>query len=58
MMLVWATLLLFILVVLFRLVPNSRSTTAENRTPLEQLQRRYAAGDLTTSEYDERRRRL
>jgi len=27
-------------------------------TPLQVLQRRYASGDITTQEYDERRQRL
>lgn len=40
-------------------VPVPRRRYAQLReTPLDLLNRRYAAGELTTAEYDERRERL
>jgi putative membrane protein len=36
--------------------PTPRSRTRE--TPMQILQRRYAAGELSTEEYEERKRRL
>lgn len=40
-------------------VPVPRRRYAQLReTPLDVLRRRYAAGELTTAEYDERRERL
>jgi len=41
------------------LVPVPRTLWRQRReTPLEVLQRRYASGELTTTEYDERLQRL
>lgn len=41
------------------LTPVPRGQTPRTRlTPLELLQRRYAAGELTTAEYEERKQRL
>jgi putative membrane protein len=41
------------------LTPVPRVRSRERReTPLDILQRRYAAGELTTAEYEERRARL
>lgn len=35
-----------------------RSVQAHRETPLEVLQRRYAAGEISTEEYDEHKARL
>lgn len=50
-----------ILIVLFfgLLMPSQRKKThAYRETPLEVLQRRYAAGEISTEEYEERKERL
>jgi putative membrane protein len=49
-------LVIVLFFVLLRPVPRSRAETRE--TPLELLQRRYAAGEITTEEYEERKSRL
>ncbi|ARA94989.1 hypothetical protein AWN76_002485 [Rhodothermaceae bacterium RA] len=55
----WVFWIAFILVVvmLFRR-GRTELTTSSRDTPLETLQRRYAAGEITTEEYEERRTRL
>lgn len=40
------------------LTPVPRSNVREREDPLKILKRRYAAGELTTAEFDERRARL
>lgn len=40
------------------LTPVPRRQTGGRLTPLEILQRRYASGELTTAEYEERKERL
>jgi len=40
------------------MMPMRRTTYRQMQTPLEILQRRYAAGELTTEEYEERRTTL
>ena len=58
----WATLIFWILLIallawgLYRLSTTSGSSARE--TPLETLQRRYAEGDISTEEYEERKRTL
>lgn len=37
---------------------RSPSSTDRNETPLEILQRRYAKGEISTEEYEERKERL
>jgi putative membrane protein len=57
---VWWLFWIVAIAVFFSLAtPVPRSRWRERReTPLDVLQRRYAAGELTTAEYDERRARL
>lgn len=58
-MLFWALLLIVILVALFRLLPGGAGTTrAPRKMSLEQLQHRYARGEITTEEYERRKNRL
>lgn len=38
--------------------PASPPSTPTRETPLETLQRRYAEGEISTEEYEERKRRL
>lgn len=59
MMLFWALLLIVIFVALVRLVPSwSGTTRASRKTPLEQLQLRYARGEISTEEFERRRDQL
>lgn len=57
-MIFWSILLIVTAVVLLRLLPGLEPRSEERDTPLEGLQRRYAAGDLTTEECEERKHRL
>ena len=52
----WLFWFLIIATFFATLTPVPRHKVRE--TPLQILQRRYAAGDITTQEYDERRQRL
>lgn len=60
----WAMWLFWILLIalvawgLYRLFTTRRSEAPIRETPLEALQRRYAEGELSTEEYEERRRTL
>jgi putative membrane protein len=55
----WLFWVLVIFLFFSFLTPVPRARNRERReTPLDILQRRYAAGELTTAEYEERRARL
>ncbi len=55
----WIFWILLIAVFFSLATPVPRSTARRYReTPLDVLQRRYAEGELTTEEYEERRMRL
>ena len=56
----WWIFWVILIVLLFALVmPRQRRTMRTHReTPLEVLQGRYAAGEISTEEYEERRARL
>jgi putative membrane protein len=49
--------LLWILFLSF-MIPVRRTTYQQMQSPLQVLQRRYAAGELTSEEYEERRTKL
>ena len=49
--------LLWILFLSF-MIPVRRTTYQQMQSPLQILQRRYAAGELTSEEYEERRTKL
>jgi putative membrane protein len=53
----WWVLLIALLVWAYRYAMSTldRPTTAGRETPVDLLQRRYAAGDLTTQQFEERR---
>lgn len=52
----WVALIIFFFGLF---TPVSRKAARERRTtPLEILQRRYAAGEISTQEYEERKQRL
>jgi putative membrane protein len=40
------------------MMPMRRATYREMQSPLRLLQRRYAAGEITSEEYEERRAKL
>lgn len=60
----WAVWLFGILLIglvvwgLYRLFTTRDTSTPSRETPLEALQRRYAEGELSTEEYEERKRTL
>lgn len=54
----WVLLLGLAVWALFRLFTTPRSPTPDREMPLETLQRHYAAGELSTEEYKERKRVL
>ena len=54
----WFFWVLFILLFFALLRPVPRSKAPKRETALEVLQRRYAAGEITTDEYEERKARL
>ena len=54
----WILLLALLAWGLYRLFTTSGSPTPARETPLEALQRRYAEGELSTEEYEERKRTL
>lgn len=61
MMLFWLLLFIVMVVALIRLLPGWSSRLApvdRPEMPLEQLQHRYARGEITTEEYERRRSRL
>ena len=59
MLLFWTLLLIVVVVGLVRLLPGWTAPTLTARaTPLEHLQQRYARGELSTTEYEQRVRRL
>lgn len=58
--LLWWLFWILLIVGFFALLePTSKAEARRRRmTPLDILQRRYAAGELTTEEYEERKARL
>jgi putative membrane protein len=46
------------MVVLSFMIPMRRTTYRQMQSPLQLLQRRYAAGEITSEEYEERRAKL
>ena len=58
MMFFWILLLALVGWGLYRLFATRRSEAPARKTPLETLQHRYARGELSTEEYEERRQKL
>lgn len=54
----WILLIALLAWGLYRLFSTRKSAPPARETPLEVLQRRYAAGELSTEEYEEQKRRL
>ncbi|MGK7294295.1 MAG: SHOCT domain-containing protein [Candidatus Wenzhouxiangella sp. M2_3B_020] len=61
-MIFWALLLVVLVWAVVRAVPQWTSQTGtpstQRETPLQILERRYADGEITTEEYEERKSRL
>ena len=51
----WWLFWLILLVLLFTVAPPVPKRSPRRETPLDILQRRYAAGELSTEEYEQRR---
>lgn len=64
MWLFWMLLIVLVVWGLYRLFTSRRTALLRNEasgqseTPMEMLQRRYAAGELSAEEYEERKRKL
>lgn len=54
----WLFWVLLIVAVLAYLLPGARSRSQPGETPLERLQYRYANGEITAAEYEERKKKL
>lgn len=54
----WWIFWIAIVVVIVLLLTRSQFGGSRRETPLEVLERRYAAGEISTEEYEERRARL
>ena len=55
----WWFFWIFIWIVFFSfMTPMRRTTYRDMQSPMQLLQRRYAAGELTSEEYEERRTKL
>ena len=55
----WWVFWIFLWILFFSfMMPVRRTTYRQMRSPLQLLQRRYAAGEITGEEYEERRTKL
>jgi putative membrane protein len=54
----WWIIWIVAIVAIVLLITRSRSASPQRETPLELLERRYAAGEISTQEYEERKARL
>lgn len=54
----WAFWLIAIAAVVWAVSRGSQAESHRDETPLEVLRRRYAEGEISTEEYEERKRRL
>lgn len=54
----WWIFWIAIVVLFVVLLARSGTSRTERESPLEVLEKRYAAGEMTTEEYEERRERL
>jgi putative membrane protein len=54
----WIAWIFFWMLFLSFMTPMRRSTYREMQSPLQLLKRRYAAGEITSEEYEERRAKL
>ena len=54
----WVLLIALVVWSLYRLFTTRGASAPSRQTPLERLQQRYAEGDLSTEEYEERKRTL
>lgn len=54
----WLLLAALIVLGLYRLLTPRDESTPNRESPMETLRRRYAEGELSTEEYEERKRKL
>jgi putative membrane protein len=54
----WLLVIVLVAVVLIRVIPGRSDNRPLEPTALEILSRRYAAGEISTAEYDERKAKL
>lgn len=53
----WLPLLVILIVVIYRLLKNEKASSSED-SPLEILKKRYARGEISKEEFEERKRNL
>lgn len=59
MWIIWLPIMAFCFILLYRFFDNAnRNRNGEKESPLDILKRRYANGELSTAEYEERKKRL
>lgn len=59
MWIIWLPVLVFCFLFLFRFFDNyNKNKSSEKESPLDILKRRYANGELSTAEYEERKKTL
>jgi putative membrane protein len=59
MWIIWLPVFVFFVIFLYRFFNNSNSGKSSNKeSPLDILKRRYANGELSTAEYEERKKNL
>jgi putative membrane protein len=59
MWIVWLPIMVFCFIFLYRFFNNAgKNKYSEKESPLDVLKRRYASGELTTAEYEERKKTL
>jgi len=54
----WWFFWIFLWILFFFMMPMRRATYRQMQSPLQLLQKRYAAGEITSEEYEERRTKL
>ena len=54
----WLLVIVLLVVVLIRVIPGRFNSRPSEPTALEILKRRYAAGEISTEEFDQRKARL
>jgi putative membrane protein len=56
---IWLPIMVFFFIFLYRFFDNAnKNKYSENESPLDILKRRYANGELSTAEYEERKKIL
>lgn len=59
MWIIWLPIMVFCFIFLYRFFDNTnKNRYSEKESPIDILKRRYANGELTTAEYEERKKAL